>query len=312
MEELLKELKLNNQLKYQLLMSNIIANLDFKNQKDKEILLLLLQDRDRNFIRINNNKQCYENIKTYLNILQPLDIPQDELIRIGGNTDGGYIMFHQDNELNNPLNGKAISLGVSESSPWDLDMANRGFKVIEYDASIKYSPYQHENITFHKKFIGVKNEGEYINIEKVVKDNNLNKKDMNILQCDIENSEWDMLDNIDIELFNDHFKQIIFEFHGCNPEEQEGFEKRKSLLEKINQFYYPFHVHLNNHGKIFYSNGLFFSTTLEVSYIRKKDLDEKNILYNYKTSGTTKLDYPSWPSNPEIPLKFEFKEDNDE
>ncbi|EPV9207405.1 hypothetical protein ACWAXX_001748, partial [Campylobacter jejuni] len=68
MEKLLKELnnniKLSNQLSYQILMSNIISNLDI-DKKDKEILLLLLQARDRNYIRINNNEQCYQNIINY-------------------------------------------------------------------------------------------------------------------------------------------------------------------------------------------------------------------------------------------------------
>lgn len=306
MLDLLKELKLSNQLKNQLLLSNIISNLNFENPKDKEVLLLLLQDRDRNFIRINNNRQCYENIKTYLNILKPIDIPQEKLIRIGGNGDGGYVMYNGKGELDNSLAGKAISLGVSDSSPWDLDMANRGFKVIEYDGSIAQSPYQHENITFHKKYIADKNEGDYISIERVIYDNNLSCSNANILQCDIENSEWDMLGSIDIKLLNEHFNQVIFEFHGCNPEEKNGFEQRKKILEKLNEFYCPFHVHLNNHGKIFYSNGLFFSATLEVSYLRRENLGTEISKYNFKTNGLTSLDFPSWPSNPDIPLRFDF------
>ncbi len=48
------------------------------------------------------------------------------------------------------IDAKALSLGVSDSSPWDLEMAQRGFKVIEYDASIEKCPYSHENIIFHK------------------------------------------------------------------------------------------------------------------------------------------------------------------
>ncbi|PJP62392.1 hypothetical protein, partial [Campylobacter jejuni] len=78
MEKLLKELnnniKLSNQLSYQILMSNIISNLDI-DKKDKEILLLLLQARDRNYIRINNNEQCYQNIIKYLNLIRPLELP---------------------------------------------------------------------------------------------------------------------------------------------------------------------------------------------------------------------------------------------
>ncbi|HEF1332000.1 TPA: hypothetical protein R8R17_001814, partial [Campylobacter jejuni] len=49
MEKLLQELNVNikvgNQLSYQILMSNIISNLDI-DKRDKEILFLLLQDRD--------------------------------------------------------------------------------------------------------------------------------------------------------------------------------------------------------------------------------------------------------------------------
>ncbi|EOD9294460.1 hypothetical protein ACVDIK_001695, partial [Campylobacter jejuni] len=84
MEKLLKELnnniKLSNQLSYQILMSNIISNLDI-DKKDKEILLLLLQARDRNYIRINNNEQCYQNIINYLNLIRPLELPLCDLLR---------------------------------------------------------------------------------------------------------------------------------------------------------------------------------------------------------------------------------------
>lgn len=97
MEKLLKELnaniKFSNQLSYQILMSNIISNLDI-DKKDKEILLLLLQARDRNYIRINNNEQCYQNIINYLNLIRPLELPLCDLLRIGGNGDGGYVMYN--------------------------------------------------------------------------------------------------------------------------------------------------------------------------------------------------------------------------
>ncbi|MGM9107591.1 hypothetical protein ACTFFF_08925, partial [Campylobacter jejuni] len=250
MEKLLKELnaniKLSNQLSYQILMSNIISNLDI-DSKDKEILLLLLQARDRNYIRINNNEQCYQNIISYLNLIQPLELPLCDLLRIGG-----YVMYNGGGYMSN-IDVKALSLGVSDSSPWDLEMAQRGFKVIEYDASIEKCPYNHENIVFHKKFIGNTNNENTITLAQALKDNNLDESKSNILQCDIENCEWDMLENIDISILNKYFSQVIFEFHGCNPEEQDGFEKRISLLKKINEYFVPIHTHFHNHGKIFYS-----------------------------------------------------------
>ncbi|ECL3021922.1 hypothetical protein FST91_05285 [Campylobacter jejuni] len=204
------------------------------------------------------------------------------------------------------IDAKALSLGVSDSSPWDLEMAQRGFKVIEYDASIEKCPYNHENIVFHKKFIGNVNNENTITLAQALKDNNLDDSRLNILQCDIENCEWDMLENVDISILNKYFSQVIFEFHGCNPEEQDGVEKRISLLKKLNEYFIPIHTHLNNHGKIFYSKGLFFSTTLEVSYLRRNELNLMQGLYYRKECGNLQnLDFPVWPSNPEIPLRFQ-------
>ncbi|HEH4747661.1 TPA: FkbM family methyltransferase [Campylobacter coli] len=304
LEELNANIKLGNQLSYQILMSNIISNLDI-DRKDKEILLLLLQARDKNYIRINHNEQCYKNIINYLELIRPLELPLDDLLRIGGNGDGGYVMYNAERVgvLSN-TDAKAISLGVSESSPWDLEMAQRGFKVIEYDASIEKCPYNHENIVFYKKFIGSVNNASTITLTQALKDNNLDENKPNILQCDIENCEWEMLENIDIGLLNKYFSQVIFEFHGCNPEEQDGVEKRVKLLKKLNEYFVPIHAHFHNHGKIFYSNGLFFSTTLEVSYLRKNLINNLNIMkYRNVAGGFKNLDFP-WVSNPEIPIRF--------
>lgn len=92
LEKFNKNLELNNQLIYNLLMSNIIINSNI-NSDDKELLLLLLQDRDRNFIRINHNQQVFEHIQTYLTLLRPLKLDTHKLIRVGGSNDGGYVMY---------------------------------------------------------------------------------------------------------------------------------------------------------------------------------------------------------------------------
>ncbi|WP_077247035.1 hypothetical protein, partial [Helicobacter pullorum] len=95
LEQILKEIKgemiRSNQLNYQILMSNIIAHTEI-DDKDKQILLLLLQDRDRNYVRINHNVECWNNIKRYLELVKPIEMPLEKLVRVGGRRDGGYVM----------------------------------------------------------------------------------------------------------------------------------------------------------------------------------------------------------------------------
>lgn len=91
MEKLNAQLKLSNELNYNILMSNIIIHSKI-DENDKQILLQALQDRDRNYIRINDNEQVYENIKAYLSLLRPLALPLEKLARVGGQSDGGYVM----------------------------------------------------------------------------------------------------------------------------------------------------------------------------------------------------------------------------
>ncbi|MBS4439954.1 hypothetical protein CVU7313_07370 [Campylobacter vulpis] len=93
MQELKMHLKKMSELNYNLLMSNIIIHSKI-DEKDKQILLWCLQDRDRNYVRLNDNEQVYENIKKYLSLLRPLALPLENLVRVGGFNDGGYVMFN--------------------------------------------------------------------------------------------------------------------------------------------------------------------------------------------------------------------------
>ncbi|WP_238386977.1 MULTISPECIES: FkbM family methyltransferase [unclassified Campylobacter] len=192
-------------------------------------------------------------------------------------------------------------------SPWDLEMANLGYKVIEYDASIEQSPYTHENISFHKLFINASKDEQSITLKDAIEQNKLDEKAHNILQIDIEYAEWEVLKHTDMNLLNQYFSQVIFEFHGLNPEENDAVSEKLEILHKLNENFASIHFHFNNHGKIWYSKGLFFSTTIEVSYVRKDLLEAqfgKNLAL--RKNGILKgLDYPVDVAVPEIPVLFE-------
>lgn len=211
-------------------------------------------------------------------------------------------------QRNNTKKAKALSLGVSPYSPWDLEMANKGYEVLEFDASIEKSPYpHHSNIKFFKQFVGVKDSYENgvqtIALERIIKEFNFDAKKHNILQCDIENAEWAILEHIDISVLERYFSQLIFEFHELNPDDEAGSKMRFKVLEKLNKHFVPIWVHYNSYGGLMISDEMVFCSTVEVSYIRKDLLPQ-----NAKPVGSglfrLGIDTSNNPQIPDIPVVF--------
>ena len=167
-----------------------------------------------------------------------------------------------------------MSLGVSAYSPWDLEMANRGFLVLEFDASIENSPYpNHPNIKFFKQFVGAKDSNENgvqtIAFSRLLKECEFDANAHNVLQCDIENAEWEILEQCDMSLLARYFSQMTFEFHRCWPDDEACCEPRFRVLEKIREHFVPIWVHYNNYAGLIIGDGLHFCPVIEVSYVRK-------------------------------------------
>ncbi|WP_240329627.1 FkbM family methyltransferase, partial [Helicobacter suis] len=129
----------------------------------------------------------------------------------------------------------ALSLGVSDWSPWDLEMAQKGYLVLQYDGSIEKSPDSHKNIIFHQKFVGTKNDSKTISLEQILQDYNFDVNAHNILQMDIEGAEWDIFEKLDFVLLEKYFAQIIVEFHWIDPRNRFQSERYLAILEKFNK-----------------------------------------------------------------------------
>ena len=193
---------------------------------------------------------------------------------------------------------------MSLSSPFDLEMANMGYQVLEYDASIERSPYpKHPNIKFFKKFVGAVQSHNTITLKQIIKEHHFDENAHNILQCDIEDAEWEVLENIDMKLLAQYFPQILFEFHKCYPDDEELTQRRLAVLSKINEYYTPIHTHFNHCGGLLFTQNILFSSLLEVSYLRKDMIP--NDAEPLKGSATLPgLDYPNTPYYPDIPAIF--------
>ena len=182
-------------------------------------------------------------------------------------------------------------------------MANMGYKVLQYDASIKGSPDIHPNIIFHKKFVGAIRDHETITFDDIVREYSFDEKAHNILQMDIENAEWAIFEKLDFSVLEKYFSQIILEFHDCDPRACLQTERHVAILEKFQNAFQPIHLHYNSCGNIFYIQDRFMSNVIEVTYLRK-DLLPNNFTLRNTCGDLPNLDYPNLDKQPNIPIVF--------
>ena len=89
-----------------------------------------------------------DDLKTLLTVLTPSTVVGFPKARIGGPGDGGYVMLDPGHD-----GGIAYSFGISSHSPWDMEMAERGFKVYQFDGTIENAPNAHPNLIFDRSNI---------------------------------------------------------------------------------------------------------------------------------------------------------------
>ncbi len=175
-----------------------------------------------------------------INILKPIKT-EHELIRIGGDEDGGYL-------VPNDLSGikACFSPGVGPSSTFETEISNlTGAKCFLADASVESSPEKNFKHDFEKKFIGSSNQYNFISLENWVNQKYSESGDL-ILQMDIEGSEYDVLIHTSIDLIK-RFRIIIIEFHYLNYMLGAGILSLfKSIFGKLTTNHSVVHLHPNN------------------------------------------------------------------
>jgi hypothetical protein len=264
------------------------------------------------------------NIVYLLKLLEPKNITGGKKVRIGGRRDGGYVMLEPKEYPDN--SGIAYSFGVSDYSPWDLQMAERGYHVYQYDGTIEKAPDEHPLLEFNRYNISgsdVPGPNEKT-VGQIIREHN-HKNENIILQMDIEGAEWDVLGQIAEEDIL-CFEQIIVEFHylvirGAS------FAKQVRVLERLNQTHQVIHIHGNNHScaipvvlaneyNSFSRDLCFFPTALEVSYVRKIDPVTKKAVFHFTPSFERYpyfLDMPNKQGMPDIYIgRFNIPNNNEE
>lgn len=235
----------------------------------------------------------HDRIFELLALLTPWDIDLDKF-RIGRRGDGGYVAADQ-------LHPKQaiLSYGISNEVSFDLEMAEAGFKVWQFDHTIDGAPVVHDNLIFHKEGVAGRDrpEEKLFTVESHAERFGINL-DGAILKMDVEGSEWDVFSTMP-ETVLAKFDQIYVEFHELARIARPRFAPVfKVVMEKLNRHFTLFHVHANNARPLVQIENYVTPGLLEASFIRTELVDRSAS----NTWYPTELDEPNMRNRPDLNL----------
>jgi len=210
-----------------------------------------------------------EKVVGLLQLLYPRQT-QFDLIRIGPNGDGGYL-------VPDCLEGidACFSPGVAQVSQFELECLERGMKVFMADRSVEKPnlDISKDRYSFEKKFVGCTNNEEFMTMDSWFKSTGLPNDSELLLQMDIEGSEYPTIMNTSDELMN-RFKIIVIEFHRLQNIWNKGFfEIAETVFKKILETHVCVHLHPNNFGgtkrSVYSQFGIDIPKVMEMTFIRK-------------------------------------------
>ncbi len=115
------------------------------------------------------------------------------------------------------------------------------------------------------------------------------------LKCDIEGSEYDIID--DLLEYTQTIKLMIVEFHWTDKKNRLFTD----LIQKLKKKYHIIHIHGNNYRSV---NVEGLPIVLEMTFLNKDEFnDEDKLEYNYHFP-VNHLDYPCDPLNKDITISF--------
>jgi hypothetical protein len=188
--------------------------------------------------------------------------------------------------------------GIGEDVNWDVQIADRGLEVYQYDHTVSAPPIQHPSFHFHKLGVAPRYGGEFISIASALQVNGHALRNDLILKVDIEGAEWSTFDQLSNHVLS-QFRQIIIEYHGFLRISEQGWSAVfMRVLQKVHRSHAVHHVHANNWGRYQIVANVAVPDVLEVSYIRRDILRLASSTKLYPTP----IDAPCDPSQPDINL----------
>lgn len=189
-----------------------------------------------------------------------------ELLRVGGDRDGGYLIPNDLEEVE-----ALLSPGVAETWDFERDIGNRfGIRSYMIDGSVDAPEGLTDLQRFDPLWLGTESRRGVVSLRDWVGDVTLRHSGDLILQMDIEGAEYRVLASTPLQTLR-RFRIIGVEFHGLDWMRL-AFAMRGRILPALRRLAVDFdvvHVHPNNCCGTFTILGVTVPRVLEVTYLRR-------------------------------------------
>jgi hypothetical protein len=209
------------------------------------------------------NQTGSSEVRSLIHKLRPLDCGYD-LIRIGSNGDGGYL-------IPDDLKGieYCFSPGVSAIADFESQLADRGIKSFLADYSVDRPPILRPEFIFDKKYLGTSNGDKFITLSSWKNKYLPDYRGDLLLQMDIEGFEYEVILSTPDALL-DQFRIIVIEFHSLHKLfDPFAFKLISSTFDKLLNSFHVAHIHPNNFPGIFRRGNLVVPRDMEFTFLNK-------------------------------------------
>jgi hypothetical protein len=186
------------------------------------------------------------------------------LIRIGGNSDGGYL-------IPDDLAGieYCFSPGVKYIAEFENELADRNIRSFLADYSIECPPKMRPEFVFDRKFIGAMNNDVFMTLA-AWKDKYLSGYGGELLlQMDIEGGEYEVLLSAPIDLLAS-FRIIALELHWLERLfDPFAFGIMRACFQKLLSRFYVVHAHPNNCSGMIHHNDIEIPEVMEMTFYNR-------------------------------------------
>lgn len=203
----------------------------------------------------------------------------EDLIRIGNEHDGGYLVNSEDVYTSDFL----LSFGIGDNITFEEQFCSiKDVPLHAYDNSVS-GAFASDKHRHYQKHVGIVDSDTEASIYRILHDAPYGT----FLKCDIEGGEYPILDALIV--YADKLSGAVFEFHDLtNP------TKFGALANFMSKFELQLvHTHINNYGNV-YADKVVVPTVLELTFTSSKNIKLAEVVLPHRLDSSNNpsvLDY---------------------